>query len=183
MLRMAKRFEYDELIYKGRVAEVHRVGVRMDDGKVLPRDYIHYGGAAVILPVLDDGSIVMIRNWRFAVDEQLWELPAGMLDPGEDPIEAAGRELTEETGYAAGQLEDLGWFYTGPGTTDEHMHPFLATELADGPQQLETYERISVEVLPEAKVVEMVLDGTSHDGKTIGALSLYWLKKGKWSAR
>jgi len=175
---MPKEFEYDELIYRGGIAEVHKVGVRMDDGKVVARDYIHYNGAAVVLPVLDDGAVVMIRNYRFTVDEHLYELPAGMIDDGEDPAGTAARELTEETGYTAGRLEPLGWYYTGPGTTDEHMHPYLATELVDGPQRLETYERITVEIVPEAKVIEMIGDGTIHDAKTIATLALYWLKRG-----
>ena len=83
-----KRFEFDELIFKGRVAEVHRVGVKMPDGRTMPRDYIRYNPAAVILPVLDDGSIVLIRNYRFAVEETLYELPAGMLEDDEDPPSA-----------------------------------------------------------------------------------------------
>jgi len=180
---MTKRFETDEVIYRGRVAEVHKVGVRMPDGKVVPRDYIHYNGAAVILPVLDDGRIVMIRNWRFAVNEDLWELPAGMIDAGEDPAATAGRELTEETGYTAGRLEPLGWFWTGPGTTDEHMHPYLATELVAGPQRLERYEQITVEILTAERAIEMIRDGTIHDAKTIMAFALYWLKHGLWPGR
>jgi ADP-ribose pyrophosphatase len=171
------RFEHDNLIFKGRVAEFHRVGVRMPDGRVIERDFVHYNGAAVILPVLADGSIVMIRNYRFAVEEHLLELPAGMIDGAEGPQAAAGRELIEETGYTAGRIEPLGWFYTGPGTTDEKMHAFLATDLQPGSQHLEVYEQIKVEAFPPADVRRMVADGTIHDGKTIAALALYWLKR------
>ncbi|MCD6303529.1 MAG: NUDIX hydrolase [Planctomycetes bacterium] len=172
---MNERFAYDELIYRGRIAEVHKVGVPMPDGRVVRRDLIRYPGAAVILPVLSDASIVMIRNYRFAVDERLYELPAGMVDPGELPAEAAARELAEETGYRAGRIEPLGWFYTGPGTCDERMHAYLATDLAAGPQELEHYEQIDVEIIPQRQVRRMVLDGRIHDGKTIAALGLYWL--------
>jgi len=173
---MSERFEYDELVFDGRVAEVHRVGLRMPDGRLVPRDLIRYPGAAVILPVLPDGSIVLIRNYRFVIDETLYELPAGMLEPGEAPERCAARELTEETGYTAGTLEKLSQFFTGPGTCDEVMHAFLATELTDGPQKLEAYERIEVEVCPDAEVRAMVADGRIHDGKTIAALGLYWLR-------
>ncbi len=175
---MKANFENDELIYNGFIADVHRVQVRMPDGNLVDRDFFRYAGAAVILPVLDDGSIVLIRNYRFAVDEHLYELPAGILEKGEEPIKCALRELTEETGYTAGRIEPIGIFYTGPGTTDEQMHAFVATELTDGTQKLEKYEQISVEVHPDEKVRRMVLDGTIHDAKTIAALGLYWLDGG-----
>ncbi|MEI7837973.1 MAG: NUDIX hydrolase [Planctomycetota bacterium] len=174
---MNAKIESRELIYEGRVAKGYKVALRMDDGSVVQRDLFCYAGAAVILPVLDDGSIVMIRNYRFAVDENLLELPAGMLEPGEDPLEGARRELTEETGCTATKMEKLGAFFTGPGSTDENMHAYLATGLTRGEQNLETYERITVEVYPDSQVRQMVSDGTIHDGKTIATLGLYWLRK------
>ena len=176
---MKENFENDELIYNGFVADVHRVQVRMPDGNLVDRDFFQYAGAAVILPVLDDGSIVLIRNYRFAVDEHLYELPAGILEKDEDPIKCASRELIEETGYSAGRIEAMGEFYTGPGTTDELMHPFLATELTNGVQQLEKYEQITVEVHSDKQVRQMVLDGTIHDSKTIAVLGKYWLGGGR----
>ena len=175
---MNNRLEGRELIFDGRVAKGYKVRLRMPDGNVVQRDFFHYDGAAVVLPVLDDGSIVLIRNYRFAVDEHLCELPAGMLEAGEAPALCAARELTEETGYTAGRLEKLGVFYTGPGTTDEAMHAFLATDLTDGRQALEVYEEITVETYSDREVRRMVLDGVIHDGKTIAALGLYWLGRG-----
>ena len=175
---MDERFEYDELVFDGRVAEVHKVGVRMPNGQVVQRDLIHYPGAAVVLPVLADGSIVLIRNHRFAVQETLYELAAGMLEPDEPPDECAARELTEETGYTAGRLEKLGQFFTGPGTCDEVMHAYLATDLSAGPQQLEVYEQIETEVLADREVRAMVADGRIHDAKTLATLGLYWLTRG-----
>lgn len=175
--RMEERFAYDELVYDGKIAEVHKVGLRMADGRVVQRDFIHYNGAAVVLPVLADGRIVLIRNYRFAVDERLWELPAGILEDDEDPAACAARELTEETGYVAGNIEKLGRFYPGPGTNDERMHSFLATDLTAGEQNLEAYEEITVKVCGGDEVRRMVADGTIHDGKTIATLALYWLRK------
>lgn len=175
MSKQSERFVTDELVYRGRVAEVHKVGVRMPDGRVVTRDFVHYGGAVIILPVLADGSIALIRNYRFAVEETLYELPAGMLEAGEDPAAGAARELTEETGYTAGRLVELGRFFTGPGTCDERMHAFLATDLTAGPQALEVYEQIEPEVRPAGEVRAMVRDGRIHDAKTIAALALYWL--------
>jgi len=174
---MNDRFEYDELVYDGSIAKVHRVGLRMPDGKVVQRDLIHYAGAAVVLPILDDGSIVMIRNYRFAVSQTLLELPAGMLEEGEDPALCAARELAEETGYSAASMEKLGHFYPGPGTNDEVMHSFLATGLTDGRQALEDYEEITVETIPQQQARRMIADGRIHDGKTIATLALYWMRQ------
>ena len=171
-----KRFQRDELVYDGIIAKVHQVHVAMGDGKLVRRDYIHYPGAAIVLPVLGDGRIVLIRNWRFAVEDTLYELPAGCLDGGEDPAVCAQRELTEETGYTAGRWEKLGGFFTGPGTSDEFIHAYLATELTAGPQRLERYEEIAVELRSDAEVRAMVADGTIRDAKTLSTLTLYWLK-------
>lgn len=174
---MERRFERDELVYDGRIVKVHKVLVRMHDGQCVGRDFIHFPGAAVVVPVLDDGSIVLIRNWRFAIQEHLYELPAGVLDAGEDPAVCAARELAEETGYAVGRLEKLGAFCSTPGTADEVLHAYLATGLTRGRQDLEAHEQITVEVLADAAVRAMVADGTIHDAKTISALALYWLRE------
>jgi ADP-ribose pyrophosphatase len=174
---MDDRFEYDELVYEGKVCEVRRVGLKRH-GKVLPRDLILYRGAAVVLPVLADGSVVLIRNRRFAVNEELWELPAGLLEDDEPPIECAARELTEETGYTAGRIEPLGSFYSTPGTSNETLHAFVATDLAPGEQDLEGDEQIEVFVRPASAVREMLLSGELHDAKSIAALSLYWMRNG-----
>lgn len=172
---MSERFIYDEEIFKGHIFEVRKVGLKMHDGQVVQRELIRYSGAAVILPVLDDGSIVLIKNYRFAIDEDLYELPAGMLEDAEDPALCAARELTEETGYSAGRLEKLGQFYSCPGSSDEVLHSYLATELTDGDQDLEIYEQIIVEVVSDAQARQMILDGRIHDAKSISTLSLYWL--------
>jgi ADP-ribose pyrophosphatase len=173
---MNDRFEYDELVFDGIIAKVHKVGLRMRDGKVVQRDYIHYPGASIIVPVLDDGSFVLIRNWRFAVNENLLELPAGCLDEGEDPSVCAVRELVEETGYTAGRLEYLGSFYTGPGISDELIHAYAASQLQKGSQDLEVYEEIAVGVFAQDKIKAMIAEGKVRDAKTITALLLYWLK-------
>ena len=168
-----------KLLHDGPVFELYRVGVKMSDGDVVERDFLHYGGAAVILPVLDDGRIVLIRNRRFAVGEHLWEFPAGMIDPGEAPDACAARELIEETGYTAGKIEPLAAFYLAPGTADEVMNCFLATDLTEGPQRLEKHEEITVEPRTPGEVRELVLSGEIRDGKTLAALAVYWLREGK----
>ncbi len=175
---MTTPFEYDKLIHKGRVLELHTVGVKMPDGRVLPRDLVRFSPAATILPILPDGRVVMIRNRRYAVGENLLELPAGGIDAGEDPLAGARRELLEETGYTAGRMEDLGTYFTAPGSTDEVMHTYLATELQLGEQDLEDYEQIELEIVPLADIGGMIADGRLHDGKSMLAFALYWIRKG-----
>lgn len=174
---MKRLHDKDELIFKGRVLELRRVVLQADDGEQIQRELVHYNGAAVILPVLADGRIVLIRNYRFAAGEWLWELPAGNLSPGEDPAEAAGRELVEETGYRAGRLTRLGEFLAAPGSSDERLYSFLATELEAGPQQLEPHEQIVVEARSDSEVRGMVVRGEIHDAKTIATLAQYWLQR------
>jgi ADP-ribose pyrophosphatase len=171
------KYAFDEVHYRGRVVEVHRVGVTMPDGKVLARDLVRCRPAVCILPVLDDGSIVLIRNQRYAVDENLLELPAGGVEVEEDTRLGAQRELLEETGCTAEAMELLGTFFTAPGALDEKMHAYLASGVDRGPQQLEPYERITVETYTDAQVRRMVADGTIHDAKTIATLGLYWLTR------
>src|SRR6188768_3455391 len=118
--------------------------------------WIDHPGASVILPLLDEDKIVMIRNYRVAIDKELWELPAGTLEPGEPPLETAYRELEEETGYRAAEMEPLPTFYTSPGINNELMYPFIARKLTPTEQKLDAGEQISVEVLPLEKVLQLI---------------------------
>ncbi len=167
----------DELLCEGRVCRFHRIGLRVDTGEVVQRDLVEFPGAVVVVPVRGDGAVVFIRNQRFAVDEELLELPAGMLERDEDPAAAAARELTEETGYTAGRVERLGGFYSCPGATNEYLHVFLATELRDGRQSLEPHERIRLQVVPPGKVGGMIASGELHDAKSIAAWTLWRLRE------
>ncbi len=173
---MHERIARDEMIYRGKIANVHRVGLRTRDGDVVDRDFFDYPGAVAVLAIRPDNKVVLIRNYRFAVNEQLWELCAGTLEEDEDPAACARRELIEETGYRAGRIEKLGEFYTAPGTTNEKMHAYLATDLVEGEQALEKHEEIEVLLRTEQEVREMIAGGEIHDGKTIAALALYWMK-------
>ncbi len=139
------------------------------------RDVILHPGAVVILPILDDRRIVMIRNYRYTVESELWELPAGTREPDEEPIETARRELEEETGYRAGQIRPLMEFYTTPGICTERMYAFLATDLTEVGQNLQGAERIEVEVVDLADARDRLLGGDFIDGKTIAVLGRYLL--------
>jgi ADP-ribose pyrophosphatase len=143
------------------------------DGAIHVYDVIVHPGAAVILPVLDDGRLVLIHNYRIAVGQELIELPAGTLDPGETAAQCAARELTEETGYRAARVEPLVSFYSSPGILSEQMHVFLATGLMPGPTAHEAGEQIRVTPLAHAEALAAIRAGRITDGKTILALLYY----------
>ena len=125
------------------------------------------------MPILDDGRVVLISNCRFAVGQTLLELPAGMLDGGEPPIECAQRELCEETGYRAGRLEPLLSFFSTPGMCNEELYAFLATELVSGETSREPGERIENAPMRVEEALEAIGDGRIKDAKTIVTLLYY----------
>ncbi len=167
-----------ETLLSTRLFQVERRSYPGADGTPLVRDIIVHPGAVVILPRLDDDHIVMIRNHRHAAGERLLELPAGTLEPGEPPIDAAARELEEETGYVAGRIEPFLEFYTTPGICTELMRAFVATDLVKTQQRLEHGEEISVETLEVDRVRGAVHDGTIRDGKSIATLGAYFIRMG-----
>lgn len=147
---------------------------RPDEGTVT-RDVVVHPGAVVILPVLDDRRIVMIRNYRYTIEQELWELPAGTIEKGEDAFETAKRELEEETGYCAGRLRSLMTFYTSPGVMTERMHAYIATDLTPVGQRLQGGERIIAEAVDIGVVRDRYLRNEFSDGKTIAVLGRYLL--------
>ena len=166
-----------ERVFAASRFDVRRCDVRQPDGTTWRREYVAHPGAVVILPLVNAevGSerVVMIRNQRFAVDETLYELPAGTLEPGEEPVECAGRELIEEAGYRAAKIDALTAFYTNPGICNERMWAFLATDLSHVGQQLEANEHITVEVVPYDEAMQKIRKGVIQDGKTIATLLYY----------
>lgn len=148
-----------------------------DGGEPVIRDVIVHPGAVVILPVLDDGRIVLIRNQRLAVGRELLELPAGTREPGEPPQVTAARELREETGYEAEQLEPFASFFTSPGILTEIMQAFRACGLRHVGQDLEETEEIRVDIMDEDAVLKAVTSGEIADGKTLAVLGMYFLRR------
>ena len=162
-----------ETVYEGVRFTVKRRMLTGSDGTQRPYDVVAHPGAAVILPILDDGRIVMIENQRPATDGSLLELPAGTIDPPEAPIACARREIVEETGYSAGNIDPLTSFYTSPGICDEYMHAFVATELTAGETAHEPLEFIRVRPMALDDALRRIADGGIIDGKTMVTLLYY----------
>lgn len=171
MKRMDRSSEC-ETVFNGRLFSVDVVRWRDEDGKTIEREVVRHPGAVLIVPVLDDGRVVMIRNRRVAVGEQLWEFPAGTAEADEEPARTAAREVEEETGYRAAGVQPIGRFYTSPGFCDELMHVFIARGLEHVGQNLERHEEIEVQAMPMEAVRTMACDGVLRDGKSIAALYL-----------
>ena len=165
-------------ILQGEVFDVDRVEWTDASGRALVRHIVRHPGAVTVVPVLDDGRLVMIRNWRVSVERWLLEFCAGKLERGEDPAAAAARELEEETGHAAAEVRAVGTFFTSPGFADERMHVFEARGLRPVPRRLEVGEQIEVVVRTVGELEAMIADGRVQDGKTIGAFAIWRLGAG-----
>jgi ADP-ribose pyrophosphatase len=166
------------LLKSRRFEVVRKTFVR--NGKSHESDAVVHPGSVVILPMLDDDHCVLLRNNRWAIDERLWEVPAGTLDvPGESLETAAARELEEEAGYKAARLEKLCSFYPSPGFLTEVLHGYVATGLLRTKQNLTDTEDIEVAVIRFSEAIEMVLDGRIKDGKTMVLLMMYDLRRRK----
>ena len=162
-----------ETVFQGRVFTVRRHTLVEPGGVQVIREIIHHNGSAVILPRLSDGRIVLIRQFRLAARDFLWELPAGSIDAGETARQTARRELEEETGYRSSQWRKLVEFYPTPGFLDERMTLFLAENVRPGTPRPEADERISVRSFAMAELLRMISTGKIRDGKTLVGL-LYW---------
>jgi len=165
--------KHGDTLFTGYRFHIQRAIQTTADGVEHPRDVIRHPGAVAILPILDDGRICFVKNYRVAVEETLVELPAGTLEENEPPETTAGRELAEETGYRAGKIQHLTEFYMSPGILGEKMYLFLATELQAGEMSLEPGEEIQTMLLDPQEALEMVRDGRIHDAKTILGLLYY----------
>ena len=171
---MSNKLIEKQVIYDGVKLrlELHHLE-NIETGKRHKREVVVHPGAVVILAIRQDGNVLLIRNRRYAVGQTLLELPAGTLEKNEDPMNCAGRELLEETGYLAGRLERLGFFYTSPGILSEKMYAFAAYDLQEQTAALEEGEEIELEPTPLDEAVAMASDGRIQDGKTIAALLMY----------
>jgi ADP-ribose pyrophosphatase len=163
-----------KVVYQGKVFGVRRDEVREPDGLRATREVITHPGSVVVLPVLEDGRIVMIRQYRHAARQYLWELVAGRIDEGEMVKEAAARELREETGYSAKRYSEFLDVFPTPGFLEERMHILLAEGLTEGEAQPEEDEKIISRGYKVEELKQMMLGGKLRDGKSIAGI-LYYL--------
>ncbi len=160
----------ETLLLETRLFSVVEHRYQTPDGQPIVRQSVRHPGAVTIVPMVDDNHVCLIRNYRVAVDEALIELPAGTLEPNEDPQKTAERELTEETGYVGGSVRGLTDFNMSPGIINERMFLFLATDLTSGPPAREPGEEIENLVVAWDEAMAMVADGRIKDAKTLVGL-------------
>lgn len=160
-----------QLVFDGKVVHLYKDTVSLPNGNTSSREYIKHTGAVCIIPVTDENEVVLERQYRYAVREELIEIPAGKLDsPDEDHEKAALRELREETGYTPSELIDLGMYYGSPALIGERVRLYLARGLTRGEQKLDADEFLEIFTLPIEQAVQMVLAGEIPDGKTQAAI-------------
>jgi len=160
-----------ETIYKGKIFDINIDSIREGDVEY-KREIVTHKGSCVVIPVFDDGTVALVRQYRHAAGKYLLEICAGTLNADEDPELGARRELEEEVGVTAGKIEKLCEFYVSPGFLTEKMHLYLATELTKTQQMLEDDEILTVERFTLPHALEMVRTGRIEDAKTIIGLTL-----------
>jgi len=164
-------------IYAGRVVTLNLETVTLPNGATVELEVIHHPGAAAAVPVRDDGAVLLIRQYRHAAGGYIYEIPAGKLNPGEDPKDCAARELEEEIGLRAASLEHLVSFFTTPGFTDEVIHIYQASGFTAGRQKLDEDEVLEVVAFPLEEALAKIQEGTIRDGKTIVGLQAVYLRR------
>ncbi|MDE3017479.1 MAG: NUDIX hydrolase [Nitrospirota bacterium] len=164
-------------IYTGRVVTLNLDTVTLPNGATIELEIIRHPGAAAVVPMKDDGTVVLIRQFRHAAGGFIYEIPAGKLGPGENPLLCAAREMEEEIGYRAGSLDLLASIFTAPGFADEVIHIYLGTDLSPSKQQLEHDEVLEIVEMPLERALGLIQDGTIRDGKTIVGLQSVYLRQ------
>jgi ADP-ribose pyrophosphatase len=169
--------------YDGSFLKVTRDRISLPDGAQTHREFIRHPGAVVILPVFDDGSVLLERQFRYPLDQVFIEYPAGKIDPGEDPLACAKRELQEETGYTASDWQFVCTIHNAIAYSDEHLDLYLARGLIEGEAQLDAGEFLETFRATVPEMLEMVRSGQVTDVKTV--IGTFWLEKilsGSWTA-
>ncbi len=163
--------------FSGRIFGVRTDRVRLPDGRETQLDVVEHRGSVAVIALADGGRIVLVRQYRHPAGRELWEIPAGTLEVGEEPLACARRELREETGYTAARLRPLATFYMTPGFCDERLHLVAARELTEGSQELDGDEAIRVGLFTIDEAKEHVAAGEIADAKTL--LALAWWELGR----
>lgn len=172
MSHLTEKFLKSKEVFTGNLLTVYCDQVELPNGKEASREFIRHPGAIAVVPVTNDGKIVLVRQYRYPVGKNMLEVPAGKLDKGEQPDQCVLRELEEETGYVAKNIRKLSSIYTTPGFTDEVIHLYIAEELTLAKQCPDEDEFLDVEVYTKEEIRAMIEDGTINDAKSMLALLL-----------
>lgn len=157
-------------VYKGYIVNVRSDTAELHNGAIVLREVVEHPGGVAIVPVNSEGQVLTVRQFRYPMGESLLEIPAGKLECGEDPLDCAVRELSEETGCTAGKMEYLGPIYPSPGFSREILHIFLATDLIGGEMHLDENEFLSVETHTFEELSGMIMAGELRDAKSIAGI-------------
>lgn len=179
---LVESFVSSQEIFDGRILHLFDDKVLLPNGQSASREVIRHVGAVCVIPLLSDGRVIVERQFRYPIDQVITEIPAGKLDSAdEDPLEAAKRELKEETGYEAERFIHLGVFYPAAAYCDEKIHMYLALDLHEGDQDLDPDEFLTVLTVPLQELVDDVMSGKITDAKTQTAVlkANYLLQQGK----
>ena len=165
-------------VHRGRVFSLIKENVTLPNGATTDLEFVAHPGATAIIPLLNASKVLLLKQYRHALKKYIWEIPAGTLDPNEEVMHCAKRELIEETGYSADQWQKLAEITPVPGYSDERIHIFLACELQPARQHLDKDEIINVHEIEFSETIEMIKRGEIQDAKSIAGLFLAfeWLK-------
>lgn len=161
------------LMHQGKVVGFYEDIVKLPSGKVVTWDLVKHKGAAAVVPVMEKGTILLVKQYRNALDQETLEIPAGGIEPGETPLECVTREIEEETGYRAGKMEHLMTIVTAIGFCDEKIPIYVASDLRPSKQHLDEDEFIDVKEFTIEEIKEMIFDGRIIDAKTISGVLGY----------
>ena len=157
-------------VYNGVIVNVRMDQVELPNGKTAPREIVDHPGAVAVLPLDEDNNVIMVTQYRYAFETEMLEIPAGKLNPGEDPWVCALRELKEETGYIPGEMLPLGASYSSPGFCTEVIYLYLARYLEKGEATPDEYEFLKIEKVPLDDLVDRILQDEIRDSKTVAAV-------------
>ena len=173
-----------EEIYHGKIVHLYKDTVRLPNGKPAIREVMRHPGAVAVVPIDENGNVILVRQYRYPFAEAMLEIPAGKLDAGEEPERCARRELEEETGMTAEEWTPLGLYYPSVAVMDERIYLFLARNMTRNAPHPDEDEFLRVETIPLETLVEMILQGQVPDGKTqVAALKVWQMGHGKNQSR